>query len=168
MQMRKTEDKDFDDIWVMIEAAKLRMAADRIDQWQNGNPNEEHIRAAIESDEGYVLEEDGRIALFCVISFIDEDSYEHLDSGSWRSDGKYASIHRAVVSEDFCGRGLMGQMFEQAERMAREQGAASLRLDTHADNRPMQRASEKYGFVQVATLTLPNDGPRVAYDFLLQ
>ncbi|WP_418133528.1 hypothetical protein [Adlercreutzia sp.] len=48
---------------------------------------------------------------------------------------------------------------------------ASVRIDTHADNAPMRRAVEKFGFIPCGDITLregPEAGaPRIAFEKVL-
>lgn len=44
--------------------------------------------------------------------------------------------------------------------------AAAVRLDTHADNVPMQRAAEVLGFQRCGTIWVEDGSPRIAYELL--
>ena len=41
-----------------------------------------------------------------------------------------------------------------------------LRIDTHADNRVMQRAVEKVGFTRRGIIYIADGTPRIAYDLI--
>ena len=57
-------------------------------------------------------------------------------------------------------------MFRGAEAWGRQQGFVSFRVDTHADNRPMQRLLEKCGFGLRGVVDCHHGGERLAYQKL--
>ena len=69
------------------------------------------------------------------------------------------------------GRGIIGKLFAFACEKAAVDGMVSVRIDTHADNAPMRRAVEKFGFVPCGDITLtegPEAGaPRIAFEKVL-
>ena len=99
-----------------------------------------------------------------------EAAYETLE-GEWLTDGPYATVHRCAVDPACRGRGIIGELFAFACEKAAADGMASVRIDTHADNAPMRRAVEKFGFVPCGDITLtegPEAGaPRIAFEKVL-
>lgn len=164
MQVRPSNEADVEAVWQIIEQARTRMAEQGIDQWQDGEPNRQDVQAAVTGGAGHVLEDGGNIAGFAVISFATEACYEALSSGSWTTTGPYASLHRVALADGYTGRGLAGRLFGEAVRLARLQGAASVRLDTHADNAPMRHAAQKHGFLCRGSCLLPGNRPRLVYE----
>ena len=65
-------------------------------------------------------------------------------------------IHR--IAGDGTVRGIVRLAAEYAGGTS-----SDIRADTHADNRTMQRALEKNGFVRCGTIYLENGSPRIAY-----
>ena len=84
---------------------------------------------------------------------------------------KYAAVHRVGVAAEAKGRGIAGTMLNFACDKAAQMGLASVRIDTHADNKPMQRALQKAGFVSCGVITLVegNDAgaQRIAFEKLV-
>lgn len=137
----------------ITEEAKAQMRAMGIDQWQNGYPCREVWEADIAAGDAWVAVEEGRVlGAFAYIPEADP-SYAVID-GAWLTDTPYACMHRVCVSAASKGRGVAGQMFAHGFAMAREAGFASLRIDTHPDNIPMQRALAKAGFVRCGEIRL--------------
>ena len=66
------------------------------------------------------------------------------------------------------GRGIAGTMLNFACNKAAQMGLASVRIDTHADNKPMQRAIEKFGFVYCGIIKAHDGTPRIAFEKIEQ
>lgn len=131
-------------------------------QWDDTHPT----RAAVEDDirrgDGYAVRVDGVLAGYLCLSFDGDPAYPEI-VGAWRFDGEYAVIHRMAIGEKFRGKGLTGEVFRRAGRIAREKGVDILRIDTHADNLRMRHVLEKHGFVQCGNV-IQNGGDRLAFD----
>ncbi|MDR3995072.1 MAG: GNAT family N-acetyltransferase, partial [Adlercreutzia sp.] len=84
----------------------------------------------------------------------------------------YATVHRCAVDPVCRGRGIIGKLFAFACEKAATDGKVSVRIDTHADNAPMRRAVEKFGFIPCGDITLtegPEAGaPRIAFEKVLE
>ena len=109
-------------------------------QWINGYPRREKIEEDIQLGHSYVVTEDGEIeGVFCFFhGTAPEPSYDRIN-GAWLNDEPYGVIHRIVSS----GK-ISGMVARCADWCL--QKCANLRIDTHADNRPMQQALERAGF----------------------
>ena len=165
MIFRRTEEKDAKQVAALWEQARAYFREQKIDQWQDGYPNEESLREDMAGGESYVLEEKGEVVATAFISFRGEPDYQMIYEGSWENDGFYGVIHRVAVDASCKGRGLGGILIEEALRMCRERQAGSLRVDTHQDNRSMQRMLEKNGFSRRGNIYLGRGGARrVAFE----
>lgn len=146
-----------DALVALAERAQAAMADLGIDQWQSGYPNRTTWEADVAAGRAYVaLDEEGVAGVLCYCPG-PEAAYEALD-GAWVAEGPYAALHRCAVDPRRRGRGIVGQLFAFACAKAVEDGMASVRIDTHADNAPMRRAVEKAGFAPCGTITL-TEGP---------
>ena len=100
-----------------------------------------------------------------------EPSYGVIDGAWLTSTANYAVVHRVGVAPEAKGRGVAGTMLNFACAKAAQMGLASVRIDTHADNKPMQRALQKAGFVSCGVITLVegNDAgaQRIAFEKLV-
>ena len=93
-------------------------------------------------------------------------TYDDID-GAWAIPGPYLTIHRMAMDNAHRGQGLAGQIIANAIELARQNGCAALRVDTHTGNRAMRRFLEKQGFVYRGTVlyTVKKGDPvRVAYE----
>ena len=160
MRIEPATPSDVDRMNEISEAAKVAMRGMGIDQWQDGYPNRACWQADVEAGFAYVVRDDeGKVA--GAFSFVvdaeandPEPSYGTID-GAWLTpDANYAAIHRVCVAPEAKGKGVAGMMFDFSRKKAHGLGLSSLRIDTHADNAPMQRALSKAGFTRCGTIVL--------------
>ncbi len=150
--------------------AKANMAAMGIDQWQAGYPDCATWEADVAEGVAYVGLESGRVVAIFRYSNTPEAAYDTLE-GEWLTAGPYATIHRCAVDPDERGRGLIAELFQFACDKAAAEGMTSMRIDTHADNAPMGRAVDKFGFTYCGAITLTEGpeagGARIAFEKVL-
>ena len=124
-------------------------------QWAGGYPPASLIDQDIRDGHSLVCEEAGELlGVFCYFNGLDP-TYDHIE-GAWLNDRPYGVIHRIAVTAH--RRGVAAACYDWA--LAR---CDDLRIDTHADNKPMQRSLQKYGFTPCGTIYLANGDPRIAY-----
>ena len=126
-------------------------------QWGGGYPSQEVLLEDIEQDSLYVMEDRGEIYAVFFVADGPDPTYAYID-GDWTSDEDYGVIHR--VASDGSHKGV----FTEIAAFAREK-YSHLRIDTHEDNIPMQKAVEKDGFTYRGTIYLANGDPRRAYSW---
>ena len=155
----------------ITDEAKAQLRRLGLDQWQKGYPSREVWVHDIAQEAAWVAVEEGRVLGAFAFQTTPDVSYGVID-GTWLTGAPYASMHRVCVSDHCKGKGVAGQMFAHGFAMARELGFASMRIDTHAGNLPMQAALKKAGFVSCGTIYLKGgceDGdPRVGFECLLR
>lgn len=127
-------------------------------QWEDWYPAHETTRDDITKGQLYLYEENGRIqGVFAHIEGDDPD-YAVID-GAWLDDGSYAAIHRVASRGEV--RGVVGHCIRWSLMQSR-----SVRIDTHADNIPMQRALTRLGFTKCGTITMAYNGTlRTAFQY---
>lgn len=163
---RKTQYDDIPQVLEIISQAQRYMKENNIDQWQNGYPNEESIISDIKKGEAFVgvLKDTGKIAATLAISLRGEPTYGYID-GKWKYDEPYAVVHRVAVSSTLKGSGIAGKAFSFAENYAAENGFNFMRIDTHCDNKSMQRCIEKFGFEYSGIIYLADSSKRMAFEY---
>lgn len=168
MKFRKTEEKDIPVVMEIINEAKEYFKNNNIDQWQNGYPNEESIKGDIIEGENYVLcDDEEKIIATCAISFRGEKNYLVIEEGNWLKDTEYAVIHRVAVKNTVKGKGISNIFVKEAEKMCHEKGIESIRIDTHKDNKSMQKLILKNGFVYCGIIYVADGSKRLAYEKIL-
>ncbi|MGV3704359.1 MAG: GNAT family N-acetyltransferase [Arcticibacter sp.] len=142
---RPAREQDLDQIWGILKDAITRRKEEGSNQWQDGYPNPEVVRADIAKDSGYVLTDGDTIVGYCAILINDEPEYANL-RGKWLTEGDFVLYHRVAVSDKYLGQGLAQEMLKRVEEYAREHGIRSVKADTNFDNLGMLRIFEKLGY----------------------
>ena len=158
--IRNALPSDWDDIMEIYAIARRFMKeAGNPNQWGDTFPPEEMIREDLRLHQNYVVELDGRVqAVFAMIPG-DDPTYQ-LILGSWLNYRPYCAVHRVASRGEV--KGLTGLILDWAlERHG------NVRIDTHDDNRPMQRALEKAGFTHCGRIWMENGETRIAYQKVL-
>ena len=168
---RKMEEADLGDVMLIVRQAKNYLRKNRVDQWQDGYPNEDTFRADMARGEGYVMTYDGRIAGIFTLSGRPEDYYDRLTDGKWRTGGKYCVLHRNALEAAFRSSGMAEKLMSAAEDVARTCGAEAIRVDTHKKNKAMQNLLRRSGYefrgnVLIETIE-GHDPRRQAFDKVL-
>ena len=84
-----------------------------------------------------------------------DHTYNYID-GNWLNDRPYGTIHR--IASD----GSIPRVVEIACDFCNKI-CPNIRIDTHADNQPMQRALERLDFSLCGTIYLADGAPRLAF-----
>lgn len=171
---RRAEITDMDALLDILEQAKAYLRESGVDQWQEGYPNREALAADIEAGRGWLFEcvDNGEIAGYECVAMTPEVCYREID-GAWLTEGEnYAVIHRAMAAARYRGTRLAAEMFSFAAELAAGMGRLSVRVDTHRDNKAMNRLCEKQGFTYCGVVDLglvdpASDSLRNAYEKLL-
>lgn len=168
LTLRPTQECDLPDVMRIIADAQTDFRVRGIDQWQNGYPNEQSIRNDIARGESYVVIRGEQVVATAMITFAPDPNYAVIYDGEWllAEPKSYATIHRIAVDLSERGRGIAEWIVRQTERMCRKRGD-SLRIDTHRDNRSMQRVAEKNGMTLCGTIYLADGAERLAYEKIM-
>ena len=169
---RRAVPEDMDALLDILGQAKAYLRESGVDQWQEGYPNREALMADMEAGRGWLFECEGRPAGYECISMSPEECYRDID-GAWLTEGEnYAVIHRAMAAAKYRGTMLATEMFGFAAELAAGLGKASVRVDTHRDNRAMNRLCTKLGYqfcgvVDLSSVDPAHDSLRNAYEKLI-
>lgn len=156
MRIRNTLETDLEKIGKIYENAKKFMReTGNPNQWNGERPNAQTAREDMEKGVGYVAEDAGEIVAVFMFSQENDPNYAKIE-GAWLSDAPYGVIHRIAVTQQ--GQGIIGYCIDQCFALCQ-----NLRIDTHRDNLPMQRALLKRGFQYCGVIYLENGDERLAY-----
>ncbi len=174
MIFRKTTHADLDRLIDIFNGARETMHARGIDQWTDGYPAESDITADIENGVSYVLcDEDDVPLATCAVLLSGEPSYTVIENGAWLTvstdgaDTSYVAVHRVATDKSIRGRGLASRMLSEAAIIGARAGKRSLRIDTHADNKPMQGMLARNGLTYCGVITLASGAKRNAYEKMI-
>lgn len=157
MNIRPTRSDDIPAIEAIFDSARRYMRlTGNMEQWNDGYPDGAAVAADMERGVSYVMENsEGRVV--ATFAFIpgEEPTYR-LIAGRWLSDRPYCAIHR--IASDGSERGVLSRCvkwgFDRSD---------SIRIDTHADNRPMRAALAECGFTECGVIHLLNGDERIAF-----
>ena len=126
-------------------------------QWGKTNPPHEWLVDDIEKHLLHVIEDENGIHGVFYFYIGEDPTYGYIEDGTWISDKPYGTIHRIAS----CKSGV----FSEALSFCRNK-CSHIRVDTHADNKPMQHLAEKHGFSRRGIIYVEDGTPRIAYEML--
>ena len=158
MNVSAAKIQDLAEIEAIYEHARRFMqAAGNETQWQGGYPAREIVEADIRANRLYTVLDGGEIIAVFAFAKGNEPTYDKIYEGAWLDNGEYAYIHRVAVK--CAGRGVALFIFSYCASLAK-----SIRIDTHRDNIPMQKALSKAGFSYRGIIYLESGAERLAYE----
>ena len=141
---------------IVVKARELMNASGNVNQWVDGYPSNEVLLSDIRNGNAYLLlRENKAVAYFTMVDGPDP-TYNLITKGSWLNDNSYAVLHRIASNGEAKG------VFKEILLYASEH-YSNIRIDTHHDNKIMQRLLEKNGFVYCGIIFLADGSPRLAY-----
>ena len=142
---------------VFLAAKGIMRSSGNMHQWGEGYPSLDDVKADIERDGAYVVEDDGQIVAYFAFLPSPEPTYATIYDGKWVDDTRqYHVVHRIASMPDAHGvfKSIMDFGFKQE---------CNIRIDTHRDNHIMQHVIMKYGFTYCGIIFLLNGDERLAY-----
>lgn len=158
MLIRHTKPEDLSAILEIYAHARRFMAANgNATQWGNVKPQPARVQQDICDGISYVGTDDEGVIRFVFVFFTEpEPTYSYIENGAWLNDLPYGTIHR--VASDGTTHGVVGQIVAFCQ-----QRINNLRIDTHENNIPMQKALAKNGFRHCGTIYLEDGDTRLAF-----
>lgn len=127
-------------------------------QWTSNYPSVELLTNDIASGDSYVCMNEGKLVATFVLRGGNDPTYDKIYDGAWTNDNPYATIHRIASSGEV--RGIFNIAMQYALRHY-----DTLRIDTHRDNKVMQNAIVRAGFVYCGIIHCWNGDERLAYQY---
>ena len=157
MNVRIADLKDFEKIMKIYKYAQDYMIqSGNPTQWGHFYPDEELIRSDIRQDACKVIYDENGIHGVCALFEGADPTYEHIEDGNWLNDEPYLTIHR--LAGDGQVHGLFQCVADYCKNISR-----NIRVDTHANNRIMQKLMEKNDFTKCGIIYVKDGTPRIAY-----
>lgn len=158
LKIRPAIQADLDAIEMIYATARQFMCENgNPTQWNNGYPRRQLLEEDIRLERLHVAVQDGKIHGVFVFALGEDPTYGYMEGGTWRSDAPYGTIHRIAST----GSGV----FAAALAFCRSK-CGHIRVDTHADNKPMQHLAEKHGFSRRGMIYVEDGTSRIAYDLI--
>ena len=157
MTIRQAQMRDLDRILQIYADARAFMRANgNPDQWGENYPPAEMICEDVATGNSYVCADGEEILGVFYYGEGEDPTYTVIEDGAWLNDEPYGVIHRIAVAAR--GRGVATACFAFGVAQC-----GNLKIDTHADNFPMQKSLEKNGFVRCGTIYVADGSARIAY-----
>ena len=154
MNIRLANTSDTNRIFEIYEYARAYMKAHGNPyQWGDDRPEKSVTKDDIKNQRCYVMEDEGHIFACFVFTIGFEKEYEAL----FPAKSEYGVIHR--VASDGSKRGIVERIVDFAKGKEK-----LLRIDTHEDNKTMQRAIERQNFKRLGIIYLEDGSPRILYE----
>lgn len=159
MNIRLAMPKDLDELETIYEKARQFMHTHgNPNQWNDGHPNRNDLSADIQAQQLYVIESDQGIEGGFVYYQGEDPTYKKID-GAWLNEDPYAVLHKVVSANKTknIGDAILQYGIHRFP---------NVKIDTHADNIPMQKCILRNGFLPTGIIYLENGDPRNAYQFV--
>lgn len=169
MKIQLSTIKDIPQIIEIIEDAKIYLASQNIDQWQNGYPNKTQVESDILKGESYVvLNDKNQIIATSMFTTNKEPTYKIIE-GNWlvNENENYGVIHRLAIKKEFRKFGLATFLFDEFHLQLLEKNIKSLKIDTHEDNHGMQALIKKLGYKYCGIIYTNYGDKRLAFEKII-
>ena len=154
MNIRLANTSDTNRIFEIYEYARAYMKAHGNPyQWGDNRPEKSLTKDDIKNQRCYVMEDEGHIFACFVFTIGFEKEYE----AKFPSNDKYGVIHR--VASDGSKSGIVERIVDFAKGKVN-----LLRIDTHEDNKTMQKCIERQNFKKLGIIYLEDKSPRILYE----
>jgi ribosomal protein S18 acetylase RimI-like enzyme len=166
MRLQLSTTSDIQSILKIINDAKVYLKSQKIDQWQNGYPNQTQIERDIANNESYVLINDtNQVIATSMFSIRPEPTYKIID-GEWKikESEKYGVIHRLAIDKNYRKKGIASHLLNEFHLLLDKQQIRSLKIDTHEDNHEMQCLVKKLGYVYCGIIFTEYNAKRFAFE----
>ena len=156
--IREARPTDMAEIMKVMDAAKgIMRQSGNMHQWGEGYPSEAVIKADMERNGGFIIEDDACIVGYFAFLPSPEPTYDKIYEGKWINDTQpYHVVHRIASYPDVHGifSSIMDFCFYHD---------TNIRIDTHHDNKIMQHNILKHGFTYCGIIYLLSGDKRLAY-----
>lgn len=158
--IRLSKIDDFNGILEVYKIARTFMKeTGNPNQWGDNRPTEEAILEDIKASKMYVIEENTEILGLFSLQDFDYD-YVNID-GKWLNDEKYIVIHKVASSGN--KKGIFSEIINYVSSKTK-----NIRIDTHEDNKVMQKLLVDNGFVNCGVVFIEGKLKRRAYHLVIK
>ncbi len=159
MIIKAATSKDLETVLALIRCGREKMiASGNLHQWTDGHPSKAQIKKDIETNCSFLMySQEGSLPIATFAFILGNDpTYRCIDGGAWINDAPYGTIHRVASAPGT--KGIMERIVAYCFCLT-----DNIRIDTHRDNIPMQRALLRLGFRYCGIIYLEHGDERLAY-----
>lgn len=158
--IRPARISDLSEIEELVRKAVKVMNRAGNDQWNETYPLLSDFETDRKRAELFVFLVDGEVAGIACFSEKEHEEYPEIP---WSYPDKAITVKRAAVDPDYQGQGIAGQLYQYAEKVAKEKGISYIKTDTFSKNLPAQHVFERIGYRYVADKYMPDKQDRILY-----
>lgn len=157
---RKATINDIDEITSIYEEVHEQIESGKIwIGWIKGvYPTRATVCAAVERNDLFVMEVDGKLIGVGIINQEQVDVYQETNWKYVASDDEVMVLHTLAISPQVGRKGYGSKFVEFYERYAKEQGCDYLRMDTNERNVNARAMYQKLGYEEVAMIPCTFNG----------
>lgn len=168
MELRLATSYDKNIILQFYKDGSEKLKAEGVDQWQKEKiPNLDNFDDLTKNNELFVLEDKGQVVSTVIIKKYDFD-YENNMDGRWISNYPYIAIHRVATGNEYRSNGYGKSILLSCEDYAKRNNIKSLRIDTHRNNKSMQRLIKKLNYTYCGIVYVNGTDERFAFEKILE
>ena len=160
--LRPVLEHEYDIAYTFIEEARAYQREQGFVQWTDKTPTLFDICKDIIEHRAYFITEDNEPLGYVCIRLDGDPIYDEITA--W-THTPYVAVHRVAIGDAARGKGASRHLFRLIRELCLAHGIHAIRIDTHEDNLPMQRALEKFGFVRCGIVYITRAGERIAYHY---
>lgn len=155
MKIKLATPENLDAIMEMYASCVKGMLNLGIDQWDEHYPNRKIIEQDLTDDCYYIGVLDNEIVTGMRVDNIQDPTY--LDINWKDKSNNFMVVHRLGSKTKVWNKGIGKQMMAFAEKLAKESGCSSFRLDTYSHNTKAMDFYKKIGYQQLGYIHLKPD-----------
>lgn len=161
LSVRTATENDFDRIMEIYRYAQdFMIRTGNPNQWAHVYPDPSLIKSDIRNNRCKVIHDDTVVHGVFALFEEEDPTYSFIENGRWLNDAPYVTIHR--IAGDGQVHGILRCAVDYCRGIS-----SDIRIDTHEDNKIMQRQIEKNGFQKCGIIYLEDGSPRLAYHLTL-
>lgn len=162
MYVRKAKIEDLNAIMDIYKKAQdFMIESGNPNQWGHFYPKKELIKEDISNENCYLIyDNESPHGVFALLKGV-ESTYQYIENGEWINDDEYVTLHR--IASDGRVHGIFRCAIEFTKCIS-----DNIRIDTHQNNKIMQRQIERSGFQRCGIIYVADGSARIAYQLSLK
>ena len=160
IEIKTIQDQELDRVCDILNAVIYQMQQNGFTQWDETYPTRETFQEDIIQCHLFGAYQKQKLVGFVAINSIQNDEYNKVD---FMFGDAYLVVHRLQIDPIYLRKQIASKLMLHAEKLARENGLCSIRLDTREDNIPALKLYEKLGYIRRGHVCFPG---RQGYIFL--
>lgn len=130
-KINKVEISEIDRVCEILKSVVAYMKKIGFTQWDDDYPRRDILQRDIELNQLYGAYKDSKLVGFIALTNNQDEEYNDI---AWQYKSPYLIVHRLQVDPAFRGQRIGYGLMIFAEKLAKDTGCKSIRLDTRQDN----------------------------------